>query len=210
VGGDFYDIFRLDEHHVGFYVADVVGHGVPASLLTIFLKKAVRPKEITAGGYRLLPPDEVLQNLNREMIGQGLAENPFITMVYAVLNCENQTLSFARAGHPYPVYLPHSGEPEIWRLHGPILGVFDAPFSAQTTQLKPGDKLLIHTDGLHSGDDENQAGSGPLIAAAAHHRSLPVGELVERVAQDVGKRSGQMDDFTLLGLEVEDPGSGGR
>src|SRR5712692_83041 len=58
VGGDFYDIFRLDENHVGFFVADVMGHGVPASLLTIFLKKAVRTKEISGNHYRLLPPNE--------------------------------------------------------------------------------------------------------------------------------------------------------
>src|SRR5262249_46592310 len=73
VGGDFYDVFRLDEHHVGFYVADVMGHGIPASLLTIFLKKAVRTKEISGREYRILPPDEVLQNLNRDMLDQVLA-----------------------------------------------------------------------------------------------------------------------------------------
>ncbi len=45
VGGDFYDVFRLDERHVGFYVADAMGHGVPASLLTIFVKKGVRARK---------------------------------------------------------------------------------------------------------------------------------------------------------------------
>src|SRR5207245_1833721 len=97
VGGDFYDIFRLDEDHIGFYVADVMGHGVPASLLTIFLKKAVQPKEIDGTTYRILPPDEVLQRLNHELISQAVAENPFITMVYALLNCRDGSLSFSRA-----------------------------------------------------------------------------------------------------------------
>src|SRR5262245_8017127 len=56
IGGDFYDVFRLDENHVGFYVADAMGHGVPASLLTIFVKKGVRAKEVFGQQYRLVPP----------------------------------------------------------------------------------------------------------------------------------------------------------
>src|SRR5262249_14436510 len=64
VGGDFYDAFRLDEQHVGFYVADAMGHGVPASLLTIFVKKGVKAKEVFGRRYRLLPPSEVLARLN--------------------------------------------------------------------------------------------------------------------------------------------------
>src|SRR6202007_1577929 len=63
VGGDFYDAFRLDERHVAFYVADAMGHGVPASLLTVFVKRGVRAKEIHGREYRLVPPGEVLGRL---------------------------------------------------------------------------------------------------------------------------------------------------
>src|SRR5947207_11229487 len=57
VSGDLYDVMRLDETHVGFYMADAVGHGMPAALLTMFLKQALTTKEIFPGGYRLLPPN---------------------------------------------------------------------------------------------------------------------------------------------------------
>src|SRR5262249_36702804 len=132
VGGDFYDIFRLDEHHLGFYVADAVGHGVPASLLTVFVKKGVRAKEIIGQQYRLLPPDEVLRRLNRDLIEQGLSDNPFITMVYVLFNHRDGTLSFARSGHPYPLYLPRDGDPRLWQVEGSLLGVFDTDYPAQT------------------------------------------------------------------------------
>src|SRR5262249_7822380 len=147
VGGDFYDVMRLDEHHVGFYVADAMGHGVPASLLTVFLKGAVQTKEVFGSEYRLLPPDEVLFRLNRDLIAQGLAELPFITMLYGLLDCRDGTLRFARAAHPYPVYLTGTGGPVEWRSPGTLLGIFDAEYPSQHRSLKPGDKLLIFTDG---------------------------------------------------------------
>src|SRR6185437_15979976 len=148
VGGDFYDAFRLDEHHVGLYVADAMGHGVPASLLTIFVKKGVRAKEVFGQHYRLVPPEEVLQRLNKDLIDQHLSEHPFITMVYALYNHEEGTFRFARAGHPYPLHVPREGEPAFWRQEGLLLGVVDAAFPARTYAVKPGDKVLLCSDGI--------------------------------------------------------------
>src|SRR5262249_3479613 len=148
VGGDFYDVFRLDEQHLGFYVADAMGHGVPASLLTIFVKKGVRAKEIFGQQYRLVPPGEVLQRLNTDLIEQDLSENPFTPMVYVLLNFCDGSLSFARSGHPYPLYLPRDGEPCTWQVEGSLLGVFDTVYPMQSHQLRPGDKVLLYTDGM--------------------------------------------------------------
>jgi serine phosphatase RsbU (regulator of sigma subunit) len=201
VGGDFYDVVRLDEDHVGFYVADAMGHGVPASLLTVFLKKAVQLKEVIGSGYRLLPPNEVLARLNRDLIAQGLAELPFITMVYGLLNCWTGALQFARAAHPYPLHLPGAGPPEEWQSAGTLLGIFEAEYPAQPRELRPGDKLLIYSDGLPNAD--NVAGPpAPLVRAVAEHRDLPIAAFVERLATDLMTGQAQNDDFTLLGLEM--------
>jgi sigma-B regulation protein RsbU (phosphoserine phosphatase) len=203
VGGDFYDIFRLDEHHVGFYVADVMGHGVPASLLTIFLKKAVRTKEITGRDYRLFAPDEVLQHLNREMLDQALAESPFITMIYGLFDRRDNRLSFARAGHPHPLYLPRSAPTEVWSVHGTLLGVFDTHFTVQSHRLLPGDKVLFYTDGLDVlGDENNSSTTQRLLELAEKCRQLPVADFVARLSGDLFTHPGQPDDMTLLGLEV--------
>jgi phosphoserine phosphatase RsbU/P len=203
VGGDFYDVFRLDEHHLGFYVADAMGHGVPASLLTIFVKTSVKAKEITGREYRLVPPNEVLQRLNRDLIDQKLSENPFITMAYALFDMRDATLRFSRAGHPYPLYLPRSGPPLLWQIEGSLLGVFDIQYRLQSHTLQVGDKVLLYTDGMDGASLEGKPpGLASLLAAAERYRDLPIQELVDRLALELFGQGRQTDDLTLLGMEV--------
>jgi sigma-B regulation protein RsbU (phosphoserine phosphatase) len=203
VGGDFYDVFRLDENHVGFYVADAMGHGLPASLLTIFVKRGVRAKEVFGRDYRLVPPGEVLHRLNRDLLDQGLSEDPFITMAYGLLNHRDGTLRFSRAGHPYPLHVPGVGEPRLLESEGLLLGVFEAQFANCTCQLQPGDKLLFYSDGIDGARFEgHDSGGASLLACAARHRALPVGEFVETLARDLFGAGSQPDDLTLLGVEM--------
>jgi sigma-B regulation protein RsbU (phosphoserine phosphatase) len=205
VGGDFYDVFRLDERHVGLYVADAMGHGVPASLLTIFVKKGIRAKEVFGKQYRLVPPGEVIGRLNQDLMDQRLSENPFITMVYALFNHEDGTFQFARAGHPYPLYIPKEGPAELWQQEGLLLGVVNASFAVQTNTLRPGDKVLLYSDGIDSAHFEDRPPGAPsLLACAERHRALPVGAFVDRLARDLFGAAEHPDDLTLLGLEMTD------
>jgi sigma-B regulation protein RsbU (phosphoserine phosphatase) len=206
VGGDFYDIFRLDERHVAFYVADAMGHGVPASMLTIFVKKGVRAKEITGQSYRLVPPTEVLYKINRELIDQQIPDLPFITMVYMLYNSADGTVQFSRAGHPYPLYVPKEGKTVLWQLEGSLLGVFETKYRAATQQLRPGDKLLLYTDGMDGAAfDRHPVGLASLLAAAEQFRDLPITELVERMSSDLFTQTRLNDDLTVFGLERLDP-----
>jgi sigma-B regulation protein RsbU (phosphoserine phosphatase) len=203
VGGDFYDIFRLDEQHMGFYVADAMGHGVPASLLTIFVKTGVRAKEISGQQYRLVPPDEVLGRLNRDLIEQQLSDTPFITMVYVLFNYRDGTFTFARSGHPYPLHIPREGEPTLWQIEGSLLGVFDTRYVVRSERLQPGDKVLLYTDGMDAaGFDGKTLGVQSVLAFASRHRAAPIEELVRLVPQELFQVSRQTDDLTVLGLEM--------
>jgi sigma-B regulation protein RsbU (phosphoserine phosphatase) len=204
VGGDFYDVFRLDEEHVAFYVLDAMGRGAPtSSLMTLYVKKSVQAKEIVGRAYRLVPPEEVLVRLNREVVSLSLPEPPFVTMVYGQLNCRDGRVAFARAAHPPPLYVPHDGEPAFWRPTGSFLGVFGAEFVPQEKQLRPGDRLLVYTDGANL--DESETDGNRLIDSVKHYRSLPLAALVDRVSRDVLERTRQPDDFTLLGVEYATP-----
>ena len=202
VGGDFYDVFRLDENHVGFYVADAMGHGVPASLLTIFVKKGVRAKEVSGRQYRLVPPDEVLQKLNRDLIDQQLADHPFITMVYVLYNHTEGTIQFSRAGHPYPIYVPRDGKPTSLQQEGLLLGVFEAEYAIRTEQLHPGDKVLLFSDGIDDAQFEDcQPGTTSLLACVNHYRELPIREMISNVVRHLFADTAPSDDLTLLGIQ---------
>lgn len=203
VGGDFYDVFRLDEMHFGFYIADAMGHGVPASLLTIFVKKGVKAKEIFGNQYRLVPPGEVMEKLNRDMIDQKLSENPFITMVYVLFNHATREFCFSRSGHPYPLYLPKDGPPELWQIEGSLLGVFETKYRMRSQRLNPGDKVVLYTDGMDAaGFETYPVGSASLVAAAERYRHLPIDALVERLAHELFSQTKKSDDLTILGIEA--------
>lgn len=149
VSGDIYDVQRLDEHHVGIALADATGKGIPAALLTVFIKRALRGKEIFNGHYRVLPPDEVLKRLNDEILEANLSECRFVAATYAVLNIRTLSLSVARGGMPYPILRRAHGEARLVKPAGGVVGVVpDACFSVETIQMERGDSLLMYSDGM--------------------------------------------------------------
>ena len=204
IGGDFYDVMRLDEDHVGLYVADAMGRGLPASsLLSIFVKKSLSPKEILGRSYRLVPPGEVLDRLNRELLNLSLPEPPFVTMLFAQLNCRDGSLLFARAAHPHPLHLPVEGEPAYWHAAGTLLGVFESEFPVQQRQLRQGEKLVLFSDGVHPPSTGPGSLHDPLIEAVKRHRHLAVQSFVDSVARDLLEESRHPEDFTLLAVEFQ-------
>ncbi len=201
-GGDCHDVIRLDEDHVGFYLADVLGHGIAAGLLTVFLMRAMQAKEAARSADRLRSPEEVLRRLNQDWLELGGAETPFLTLVYAQLNIRAGSLCFARAGQPYPLHVPVDGDPELWQVAGSLLGVFDTAFAEHRRQLRAGDKVVLYSDGL-----DGSTGEGPslfadrLLAAAVAHRTLPLPAFLEQLAQSLRSQSRPDEDVTLLGME---------
>ncbi|MBO0699251.1 MAG: SpoIIE family protein phosphatase [Zavarzinella sp.] len=202
IGGDFYDVVRLDEDHVGLYVADAMGRGLPTgNLLSIFVRQSLNLKETSGQSYRLVPPDEVLDRLNRELLGLNLPEPPFVTMVYAQLNCRDGSVVFARAAHPHPLLVPAGANPTYWHAAGTLLGVFESQFPVQQHQLRPGDRLVLFSDGVHPPSTGPGSLDDPLVESAKRHRSLGLQAFVDSVARDLLEGSPQSDDFTLLVLD---------
>jgi len=207
VSGDIYDIVRLDEQNIGFYVADVVGHGMPAALLTIFLKQALIMRQTQGNTYHIFEPAEVMTNLNARLTEQKLSGNQFITCCYCLLNIETLQLTYARAGHPYPILIRPAQPPLPLEVRGSLLGIFEnAEFGQQTVQLQAGDKLLIYSDGAESyiGSSE-QEGKFDFNELFRETAALPIDEMMQQFEaslQNQHLKPSEIDDITAIVLQI--------
>ena len=211
VSGDLYDCMRLDETHVGFYMADAVGHGMPAALLTMFLKQALVTKEIFPGGYRLLPPNQTMQKLNDSLVGQNLSQATFATALYGHLNTKTLELTFARGGHPNPVLLTVDGEMKSLEAGGSLLGIFpEEQFEQATVQLQPGDRFFVYSDGVELAfSDQVSPDCERWLAELHEKRSQPTEQILrefnEHLEREDGNLNKKKDDLTILVVEVLKP-----
>ncbi len=207
VSGDIYDVARIDEQHIGFYVADAVGHSMPAALLTMFIKQALVMRQTIDKNYRIFSPTEVVKNLNVKMAGQKLSGYQFATCCYCLLNVKTRQLTFARAGHPYPILLREGEPPRQLEARGSLLGIFEnAQFLQETVQLQKGDRLLLYSDGAEDLVGRLHDKSG--FQFTEEMLSLvdrPITEIVDRLTELARNREvdpAEVDDLTLLGLEI--------
>jgi phosphoserine phosphatase RsbU/P len=148
VGGDFYDVFRLNAGAWGVVIGDVCGKGAEAATVTAFARYTVR-----AAAMQERSPAKALAVLNRAMLGHAADGGPdlFATMVLARLRPQpsSLTVTLACAGHPFPLVRRAAGRVEAVGRPGMLVGGFDA-FRAHDTQvvLGPGDTLVLVTDGV--------------------------------------------------------------
>ncbi len=207
VSGDIYDVTRLDEQHVGFYVADVVGHGMPAALLTMFIKKALQTKRISGHSYEIIPPSASLAELNGDICSQDLAGCQFCSAIYAVVDTASMTLTFARAGHPEPILIRADKPGEVLSCQGSLLGVFEeAQYPSRTVQLTDGDRLILYTDGLEGIFGRSPEGRPPDLrkifsAWAGLSRQEVMFRITERI-QSAPPHVQRADDVTVLIMDV--------
>ena len=209
VSGDMFDVFRIDEEHTGIYLADAVGHGMAASLLTMFIKRSIVPKRVDADRYAVVSPSEVMAALNDALADQSLPNCQFVTACYALLNHKTLTLQYARGGHPYPILITAGGVVREMKASGGLLGLFKGEeFSVFETRLQPGDKVLFYTDGVElafQNQGEASLDTTSYQRAFESLAGLPVETMMQRIETRLDAESGSLnprDDVTIVGLEV--------
>ena len=150
LSGDFVDYFSIDAGHVGFYMADVSGHGAASAFVTVMLRTLViqyRDALWQSGDDTILHPQRTLQRLNREMCRQNLDQH--LTLFFGIIDLEQHTLHYCNGGQfPYPL-LYDGREVRTLECPGRPLGLFEgAEFRVTQCDLPIECVLVLVSDGI--------------------------------------------------------------
>lgn len=203
VGGDYYDVVRLDDNRTLFAIADVSGKGVQAALLMANLQAFL--KSICKQNIAL----DKASNLINDLVSENTTMGSFITFFWGELNDDTKELTYVNAGHNPPLLIRNN---EIIRLTkgGMILGVMETmvPYEFETIKMEKGDTLVTFTDGITEAMDinDNEYSDERIEELAVKNSSMEAKEFLNSVIEDVKsftKNAQQSDDITCLIVKVK-------
>ncbi len=217
LAGDILNIFRLDEHNLGFYILDVSGHGVPAAMLSVALHKVLLPfasptslltrHKDEGSGFQIVSPAEVCQQLN-VLFPMNPATAQYFTLLYGVFDLKTREFRSVSAGHCAPIYLSPGRKPFAIEIHGFPIGLFkEASYEEQVMKTEPCSRLYLYSDGLTEAVNLQGEGFGEdrLLRTIEESRSRPLQEspcyILDRV-QEWSSSTRLEDDVSLLALEL--------
>lgn len=216
LAGDFLNIFPLDDEHVGMFVVDVSGHGVPSSLLSVtigaFLTNRVSDSSLLVrpgkdgGANVVVPPAEVVTQLNNLFQADNQA-GLYFTILYGILHTPSGRLRFCSGGHPPLLHVPKAGPLKLFEVESfPVGFVPDVEFAEESLDLAPGDRLYLYSDGVPEAMDANleQMGNDRMTALVESLRGQPVDAVVTKLLESVQtwcQPKGPLDDVSILGVE---------
>jgi serine/threonine-protein kinase RsbW len=194
VGGDWHDAFRLPSGALALVVGDVVGHGLDAAIAMGQLRGAVRALAPLGSPARLL---RHLDSFVETLPDAGMA-----TIAYAELDPAKGTLTYACAGHPPPLVLREDGGSHfLWNGRSPALGFpSDSRREEARGELRPGETLVLYTDGVVERRNESLDAGLARLATAAHAFRTQPATLVEHLPDALLAGQVQDDDVCILAV----------
>jgi sigma-B regulation protein RsbU (phosphoserine phosphatase) len=201
VGGDYFDVLTLGPDQLGICIADVSGKGITAALLMANLQAAVRAFAPVSSA-----PGALCSKLNEVLCG-SIAPGKFVTLFYGVIDRERLILNYENAGHSSPIVLRGDGA-TILTEGGTVLGLFPkSVYEDRQFALRPGDCLLLTTDGVTEAANEHdeEFGNGRVIASARAARTLGAQGIRTRILDDVTRfcDGNFHDDATVIVVTVD-------
>ncbi|MGD1048323.1 MAG: SpoIIE family protein phosphatase [Candidatus Krumholzibacteriaceae bacterium] len=197
VGGDFYDFVELGPRTVGIAVADVSGKGIPGALLMTTLQASFR-----AESPKSKSPAAVVTALNQSLYDRS-DTGKFATLFYAIYDDSSGIVTYSNAGSNPPFILSADGKVNRLQRGGLIIGIErGSSYSEGIVKLKPGDLLVIYTDGFidQEGPDEEPFGEKRLLEFFRHNLHLSADSLIERLfATSIAfGQNNVKDDMTIV------------
>lgn len=203
VSGDYFDVIAIADDIYLVFLADIMGHGVPAALYTMMLKTDL---------YYLVrftrSPAEILARLN-ERLCRSLVEDFFITASLLVVDLSSSPMIIhASAGHPPALHLAPDGAVESLSVNGLFLGWReDQRFTEKRLDLRPGEAVFIHTDGF---TDAARAIRGAASAEEFVRQARGAGGFqpcawIEATMEEFGRAEAARtvdDDISIVGVEI--------
>ncbi len=205
VGGDFYDVLKVDNEHVGLLLADVSDKGVHAALIM-----AVTRTLFVAHARRSVSPAEVALAVHNGLLEVAENDDMFVTVFYGVLNLASGDLTYVRAGQDKPLlYRAAGGSPERLDAEGRFLGMLPGlTLEERRVTVRPGDLLVAYSDGVPDAINTASESYGPerLLDLMEKHRNSPAQDVCDAILKDVFAFRGPapaFDDITLLVMCAE-------
>lgn len=204
LGGDYYDIFKINERYIGVLVADASGHGVSSAMLSAMYKMTF-DKHIDND----LDPASVFSKLNNDFC-QVLQMGDFFTAFYGIIDVKENKFIYSNAAHPLPLlYNYETKEITEFDSEGFLLGVMDKGITYEKREFsfKGKSRLFIFTDGLSEAINEQkvQYGEEKIKKNLIKHASKEPQKYLDSVLKDLKKYTGSdafNDDLTLLVMDI--------
>lgn len=201
VAGDFYEFVCADGNRIGFLVADVTGHGVPAALIASMIKVATQSVEACAHD-----PREVLRGLNRILFKQ--LHEQYVSAAYLWMDTEHGKALYSAAGHP-PLLRWRDGRLERIESNGLLFGIVPDPdYPVCDLSIHTGDRFLLCTDGVIEPENGrgDSFGDKKLEEVVRNNQSRPPSELSDQLLSEIRlwrpASLAQQDDITLIVIDV--------
>ncbi len=195
VGGDFYDIFQIEEHRIGIAIGDVSGKGLEAATMTAEAKNTLR-----AYAFQGDEPSVVVAKTSH-VIERTCPMNIFITGIFGIFDLNTRLFTYSSAGHPPPVLIEEDSVQLLESGHTAPLGMTAHTPPSTELRVEKGSRIVLYTDGVIEARQEGELfGEDRLLSVCSKHADASLSELPKRIVSEVEEFSGGRlaDDLAIL------------
>lgn len=199
LSGDMFDMFNIDDDHIGIYISDVSGKGIAASMMTMFIRQSMRVMKDD-----IKNPSDALSELHKRFLSLNLEVDNYFTIFYGIYNRKTHMFKYVNAGHNcIPIRYNKKDLQLLYNKGYPITSLFDQiVYEEKSIKLEPGDKILFYTDGITEARDSSgkEFGLDQVLDIIKEHPNNILNIIEDNIINHSWGE--QQDDFAIVLLEV--------